>query len=248
MAVLPISSVNTGKHTVNFQGRKRNIDNNIVEEQTNQSKSAGKMVTVPVAVLMALATTSLNAKEPANQGFDRNIDQTELLAYTSPAEQVSQTDPSATADYYTYLNKLKKSGKVIKTMEVPGKRESYTMVFMRDAAYKGGTDCCSKVILLSHLYAFDKKSLFDDPPEVTALLYHNIGKEQEYCGAIVECTRKSDEDLAFIKREVRLPDEVANEIIDLIVGDAKYANLTNIEFKKTTNPKLTPMSVTAVKN
>lgn len=247
MAVLPISSVNTGKSTIKFQGTKKQIDNNMVEEQTNQSKSAGKMVTVPVAVLMALATTSLNAKEPVNQGFDRNIDQTELLAYASPTEQAYQTDPSATADYYTYLNKLKKSGKVIKTMEVPGNRESYTMVFMRNAAYNGGTDCCSKVILLSHLYT-SKKSLFNDPPEVTALRYHNIGKEQEYCGAIIECTRESGDDLVFIKREVRLPDEVANEIIDLIVGDTKYANLTDIKFQKTTDPKLTPMSATTVKN
>lgn len=244
MAVLPINRVNAGNHTVSFQARKK-TDENIGEGKTNNSQAAGKMVTVPVAVLMALATTSLNAKAPASSNFDKNIDQTELLAYASPSEIGEASTASAkTKDYYTYLNNLKRNGRVIKTIEVPGRRESYTMVLLRDEPRKKNqTDCCDKVIMLSHLHENkDENGNFQNAPEVSQFVYHNIGTN-EYCGVVVDVTRKVDDELVFIKYEIKLPDDAADVVIDLLANDNDYVNLTDIQYVKTTDAKLMPMKV-----
>ena len=131
MAVLPISSVNTKNHTVSFQGRKKTSVLNADEGKNNQPNTAGKMVTVPVAVLMALATSSLNAKAPANQNFDKNIDQTELLAYAAQTDDYTPTKSVKTDDYYIYFNNLYKAGRVAKALEIPGKETLYNDIIKR---------------------------------------------------------------------------------------------------------------------
>ena len=238
MAVLPINSVNTRNHTLNFQGRKRKAEKNISEERYEQPNQAGKMVTIPVAVLMALATTSLNAKTPANQEFDRNIDQTELLAYVSPSEQSTTQQPEKTKDYYTYLNKLKNAGRVIKTIEVPG-RESYTMVLLRDEALREGErDFCDRIILLPHQQVdFDKNGNFQEAPEITKLIYHDIG-DNEFCGVFVECMRKVNNKYTTKSGEIKLPDDAANIIIRLLNNKSDYVNFTDIKFERTQSADL----------
>lgn len=238
MAVLPINSVNTGNHTLNFQGRKRKAEKNISEERYEQPNQAGKMVTIPVAVLMALATTSLNAKTPANQEFDRNIDQTELLAYVSPSEQSTTQQSGKTSDYYAQLNKLKKAGRVIKTIEVPG-RESYTMVLLRDEALKEDeTDCCTSIIMLPYKdKTSTQKITYLDVPKIIRLIYHDIG-DNEFCGAMVERRTITNSEYHSDIQEIKLPDEAANIIIKLLADKSDYVNLTDIEFEKTTNANL----------
>ncbi len=239
MAVLPISRVDAGKYTLNFQARKKTEDN-IGEGSSNKSPSAGKMVTVPVAVLMALATTSLNAKAPASNEFNQNIDQTELLAYASPSEIGASSSASAKSkDYYKYLNNVKNAGRLIKAVEVPGKREDYTMLFLREKAKdKNYTDCCNKIVMLAHDYtSLDEDGNFQRVPEVTKLIYHNIGAT-EYCGAVVEKTSKVDDELMTMIYEIRLPDDAANEIIHLIANNTDYVNLTKIKFEETNEPQL----------
>lgn len=238
MAVLPISGVNAVKQAVNFQGRKRKTDENISEGRYEQPNQAGKMVTIPVAVLMALATTSLNAKTPVSQQYDRNIDQTELLAYAAPAAQSAPSQAAKSDDYYFYFNKLKKAGLVINTMEVPG-REPYTMMLLRDEPLsKGETDCCSKIVMLPHKYSSkDENGKYIEVPEISKLIYHDIGAN-EFCGVYVERTRRVGNTYKVEGFEIKLPDEAANIIINLLANESEFVNLTDIKFAKTTSSSL----------
>ncbi len=239
MAVLPISSVNTKNHTVSFQGRKKTSVLNADEGKNNQPNTAGKMVTVPVAVLMALATSSLNAKAPANQNFDKNIDQTELLAYTAQTDDYTPTKSVKTDDYYIYFNNLYKAGRVAKALEIPGK-EPYTMILLRDEPLgEGEADCCDRIIMLPHKQVNrDNKGNFQEAPEITKFIYHDIGEENEFCGALVQRTKRNGTNWSTETFEIKLPTIAANLIMSILANDSDYVNFTDIKFEKTKSAAL----------
>lgn len=64
------------------------------------------------------------------------------------------------------------------------------------------------------------------PPQVMYLIYHNIGKDKEFCGAYMEerIYRKDGSMSGTMWHEMRLDDDTAQIIIDLITG---YSNFTD---------------------
>ena len=61
------------------------------------------------------------------------------------------------------------------------------------------------------------------PPRLKKFIYHDLGdpENKNYCTAILHLRRcdKNGENSEFLDHEVRLPDEVANDIISLFSGD-----------------------------
>lgn len=62
------------------------------------------------------------------------------------------------------------------------------------------------------------------PPSLKKFIYHDLGDpDRDYCTAILHenICDKNGENSKFIDREVRLPDEIANDIISLFSGDTE---------------------------
>ncbi len=63
------------------------------------------------------------------------------------------------------------------------------------------------------------------PPMLKKFIYHDLGdpENKDYCSAILHEQRcdKNGENSRFLDREVRLPDEIANDIISLFSGDSE---------------------------
>lgn len=76
-------------------------------------------------------------------------------------------------------------------------------------------------------------------PRVTKLVYHDLGKGKEYCGIIVISTQKlKNGDFKRTTEEVRLPDNCAQILIDLLANYSKMKNRTSIEYSETKSPQL----------
>ena len=77
-----------------------------------------------------------------------------------------------------------------------------------------------------------------NPPHISKLIYHDIGKEKEYCGVLTNSIKYDGwDDWSMVSREKRIPDDVANAIIAIMAED-EFKNKTGIEWvetKKTDN-------------
>lgn len=69
-----------------------------------------------------------------------------------------------------------------------------------------------------------------DPPIVTGLVYHDIGKDKEFCSVKMIKTRyKNGEMIRHLVHE-RVDDETAQLLIDFLAGETQWRNSTNIKF------------------
>ena len=86
---------------------------------------------------------------------------------------------------------------------------------------------------------YNSKLTHINPPKVRALTYHNLGGDKDFCGLTIESYRRdSTGDFRKMVREVRIDDDTANILIDLIAGDSDFYNKTDIEFEETSSPHL----------
>lgn len=110
---------------------------------------------------------------------------------------------------------------------------------------KGYTDAVEFIYIIP-TNSKGSKDILDNPPIVHVLVYHDIGKDKEYCGAIIEQDIKdkdTDEYKGTLRYEMRLPDETAQLIIDLVTNHSKFKNKTLVNIKETTNPHLTAAKI-----
>lgn len=68
------------------------------------------------------------------------------------------------------------------------------------------------------------------PPIITGLVYHDIGKDKEFCSVKMIKTRyKNGEMIRHLIHE-RVDDETAQLLIDFLAGETQWRNSTNIKF------------------
>jgi hypothetical protein len=87
------------------------------------------------------------------------------------------------------------------------------------------------------------RHIAQDPPMVKQLAYHNIGKDKEFCGVILERDVLEEESGKFkgtIRNEMRLPDEVAQKIVDVITDYSRFKNKTNLKIREVNFADLIP--------
>ena len=83
--------------------------------------------------------------------------------------------------------------------------------------------------------------------EVTELVYHNIGKEKEFCGIYTFCRISDKTCITNVTKEVRITDDAANELIDLMANDSKLYKLSNpddLKLREVFTPELIKTEIT----
>lgn len=65
------------------------------------------------------------------------------------------------------------------------------------------------------------------PPWLTKLIYHDLGPDKEFIGANIRYTKEVPDEYygtqnAYFEKEIRLPNDIANEVMDLTLGDTKF--------------------------
>lgn len=230
MAIAPVGIVDY-KASNNVHFGHRSHKNDSVHSQ--EPKVASKMVTIPLATLMALMPLANGASQGSASAQNRMPEQTELLAQnvTSKRSKVPYECPHFEANYRVVHNERFSSS---------GKMQNLVFANYASDYIKGEKDVVSQVYLIPDGYV---SHVIKTPAEVRTLVYHNLGPGKEYCGVIVFDDIYEDEDKGATGdfkgtyvAEYRLSDDAANVLIDMLAGKSKMKNETSIKFVETTNP------------
>ncbi len=76
-------------------------------------------------------------------------------------------------------------------------------------------------------------------PWVQELVYHDLGKGKEFCGVIVRSAKKlQNGKYKEMTEEIRLPNEVSQNLINFLADDTQMENRTSISYSKTKSAQL----------
>lgn len=80
------------------------------------------------------------------------------------------------------------------------------------------------------------------PQKVYELIYHKLDDGKEFCGVLIKgnTVNKDGEITGYMEGEIRIDNDTANLLVDLLYGDSGWNNKTGIKFSMTTSPRLIP--------
>ena len=80
------------------------------------------------------------------------------------------------------------------------------------------------------------------PQTVKGLIYHKLDDGKEFCGVLIEgnTVNKQGVKTGYMESEIKIDNETANLLVDLLHGDSGWNNKTGIKFSMTTSPRLIP--------
>jgi hypothetical protein len=246
MAILPISSISvrTNKNQLTkFTGR---YDSTEEENKNYQPRKSNKMATVPVALLIAMMPTTTEAKTPAIPEIV-DADYTELVANpeVKEAEAVPRKDkhpipPSDNVNLSTiqggkYIIAQRQQVQYAKRINTNG--GPATILFVRN--WYDPESGIGNIYVIQDKYVHPKHKASElTPPTVNRFIYHNTNDGKEY-GAVKVHTHneRADGTMFGMFKEIKLTDDIAQLILDLIADDTHWTNCTGIDFRETSNPR-----------
>lgn len=251
MAITAISSVsvtNNRNNAIQFGARKNKgaNDENSYDKGSKAHKASG-MVTIPTALFLALASSSFNAQAQKQFNFDYdNSENIELLAMNNP-QSVSRVSSSQQT----------RRGDLPDIMKITGAKNIYQRDFMMDGKkwtmyYHNASSTRNPANMVTQIYfiPYDFRIVKNRynieancPPEMEALIVHEADNMKDTFGAvrILEVTcNKDGSNRKRIVRELKLPDEISDELVNLYLGRGNFTLDKDLqeEFSIVKTPKL----------
>ena len=242
MAIVPINGISVRQNhsnMVSFSGR--NEDERPSMDRRLPKASAAKAV--PVIVLMAMNPGLLNTS---------GIAKAAPLETEALTEMVAENNKVSDIDEATYVMDMA-APETLSNL-TPGQRK-YLQYRAKDIIYKKNAGNGGVLVFEKLLNSKDARfinylpgdSNYDGSiiktPMVTLLVYHNLGKDKEYCGVLTRLYVK-DSSLPkggyYLDKEYRITDEVANDLIHLVTDDSEFKNTAKLKWLETTSPNLLP--------
>ena len=237
MKVDAVSGIGFRNSNINF-GEKQSV-----HEGTTVSNSSGvsDLAKVPVIVLLAMNPATLNSAIPTMPETDNPNKITILAPKTKSSdatylispeiEGVEQSDPP-----YGWLS-LKRY-KI--QNEVHGKSPmfEYDMLFATSTLANGDYNKITDVFIIRNGQN-PSNNPYTPPPKVEKLYYHNTEDGKEYYGAYIAdpISDSAGNEKSFKRHEIRIDDNTAKQIINLIKDNTKWDNATKIRFFETKSPQ-----------
>ena len=254
MVVMPVSSALSSPRTnyyMSFGGRKDNADSGEENLYANDSRSSANLAKVPVVVLMAMSPAMLNANQPeikaAQNGLAPKVEMVQALPTESEMDEAATIAPFEElpgvqqARGYDPLNQYEYDNKRIllhDTFRQNGKK--YHLVFIQPEYLKKGA------VSAVHLFPDGFKSDAQHPmPKITEFVVHNVPGQELWGSVIVKSTVVSPNyKFTSTYTDMRLPDEQAQKVLDLIQKSSDFTDVTHIKYNRVTTPNLRPTRVT----
>lgn len=251
MNIMPVSGLNSGhkaSHYMSYTGINRELSDGNTEGSpiNNEVKKANKLVKVPVVVMMAMSPAMLNSATPYDNDMLANGEKTvmiaalpsseadsdvpNLMAYAAPAQV---EPPQRTTKTYTPNLAWFRHEKPLNIKSfINHKGEKKYLIFTQGYESKNNK-VVEGVYIVPEKFNEDK---FDFPPNVIKLIYHKLGKDKEFCSVDLILAYKNGK---VVTHEERLPDEIANEIINMMTNE-DFRNGTTIDFVESYTPVMKP--------
>ena len=252
MVVMPISVASTvfgAANNVSFSGYNRRKNNGDTEgSPVEYNRSSNNLAKVPVIVLMAMSPAMMNAKTPVNNLSEMEGEKAEIITPIPIASE--ELDEMSTISPEFNVPPTNQINPPFGVAALNGHRIYHTDTFMKDGkkhyiVYSGlkSSDNVSKVSVFPEGFRNENGKQL---PFVQELIYHDLGKEKEYCGVIVRSIQKlPNGKFKSTKEEVRLPDKCAQTLIDLLANYSSMKNFTSIKYSETKSAQLRPTVTTS---
>lgn len=246
MIRMTVSGLDAGFGTnsyVNFVGQNSRKNNGDTEgSPVEYNRRSNNLVKVPVIVLMAMLPAMMNAKTPVTNLSETNGAKTEMVApILFDSEELDEM--TTIAPYFSNPQNAQTKAPFGVT-SLLGQKIYHYDTFMNNGkkhyiVYSGisNSDYVNKVSVFPE--GFDSVKEKKLLPYVQELVYHDLGKGKEYCGIIVITHQiLKNGKSKTINEEVRIPNEVAQNLIDFMAGDTEMKNMSSISYSKTKFPNL----------
>lgn len=186
---------------------------------------------VPVIVLMAMNPSLLSSSVPTNHFPLEEATQIETL-YNPETSEIAPNEmlQSKQASFKHPKSEEITPNRVLYQKDFKAEGKNWTMYFtnrFKDTEPKHVRD----IYLVPETYV--PKTYFGAettmPPKIDKLVYHDLGEKDEFIGAVIKERIAKGDKTVYASREIRLPDEIANEITDLIYGETKFTVKPQLE-------------------
>ena len=230
-------------HYVNFAGQNSRKNNGDTEgSPVEYNRRSNILAKVPVVMLMAMSPAMMDAKTPVTNLSEMEEAKTEMVAPIPIDSEELDEAITIAPDFSNPQNAQKKAPFGVTSLL--GHKIHHYDTFMNNGkkhyiVYSGisNADYVNKVSVFPE--GFDSVKEKKLLPYVRELVYHDLGKGKEYCGIIVITHQiLKNGKSKTIKEEVRIPNEVAQNLIDFLADDTKMQNNTSISYSKTKSPQL----------
>lgn len=221
MKVNAINTLNTAKNISFGSNDKAEKNRNI----TVTDVASSNLVKVPVIVLMAMSPLNTAGADTP----EKDLPVTAQIVATMPDNKAESPvyvlTPKAQETQQAGERKwIANDEKVVYSKPFTNDRgQKYTMEFVQD---RNGE--ISSIFFVPPNYKcrlVEDRYTYTNPPEFHQLVYHNTGdKNTEFAGAItlsLACDENGQNPTSF-KREIKLPDDVANDIIHLMTDESRF--------------------------
>lgn len=229
-------------HYVNFAGQNSRKNNGDTEgSPVEYNRRSNNLAKVPVVMLMAMSPAMMDAKTPVTNLSEMEEAKTEMVAPIPIDSEELDEMTTIAPDFSNPQNAQTKAPFGVTSLL--GQKIYHYDTFMKDGK--------KHYIVYSSIRTpdyVDKVSVFPEGfpnksgvllPWVEELVYHDLGKGKEYCGIIVRSVNKLQNGrYKTTYEEVRLPDECAQTLIDLLANYSKMKNNTSIEYSETKSAQL----------
>ena len=163
---------------------------------------------------------------------------TELVAATNayaPAIEAYSQAPQETT-YPFGLKYYNKTRLILKVIDSKANNKDAKMVF---STYNN--DVAKNKVAYVHLIDkdYNNRRVVSDPPVIRELIYHNT-PEGEFCSVVVSEWIKLNNKYTYKDYNVKLDDNSAQELINLLAEETEWKNITTIKFSETTSSELRP--------
>ena len=235
MKVDIVSGIGFRNSNINFGERKR------VHEGAPVSKPSGvsDLAKVPVIVLLAMNPATLNSAIPTMPETDNPNKITILAPETKSSDAATYVISPETEDEipviapygWGYL----KYGKIyqISKVKVDGKYNR-DLVFYTPISKKKDVNGVAEVLIVNPNKQGSPRTI-PHPPKIEKIIYHDLGKDREFCSVktIEYLLDDSRNPIGYAYRELRIDDDSANRILQLLVDESDFKNETKIEYVST---------------
>lgn len=216
MVVSAVNGVkfNTQRNNITFRGEADTAPK-------HEPKRASNLVKVPVIVMMTLSPSLLNSAGATAENYkDADYPQTELLAMATP-------EPQSTSRTTQGVPREVSSEKVQYKRNFSSNGTQYTMYWVNPT--KNGdqnNNYVKEVYLIPNGYQSSSEKC---PPQLDKIRLHEVPGQGAFVGAIV---REKKANQNWYQREIKLPDEVANQLMDLVEGKTRFKVIKNSPLDK----------------
>ncbi len=240
MKVDAVSSIGFRHSNYSFGEKQR------VQDSAPVSKPSGvsDFAKVPVIVLLAMNPATLNSAIPVMPETDnpnnivmlapeqKSVDKNTYVI-APELQDIQQISPPYGWEHFRF-GKIQHSSNVV----VDGKYNR-DLVFYTPVSMKRQGNVIGEILIVDPNKPGGSATL-SHPPKVKEIIYHDLGKDREFCSVktVEFLLNDSRESIGFAYRELRIDDDSANKILQLLADESDFKNETKIKYVSTKRTEL----------